>query len=226
LSQASGKCQSLLLPEWTNGRMLWKESLMPTSAAPVLNATSFMVRRKVMKLVGGAFHIYDDANNVIAYSKMKAFKLREDIRLYTGEDMQHELICIKARQIIDFAASYDVFDSQLRIKVGALRRRGLKSMIRDEWAILDTADREIGVIQEESTVLALVRRFVESASLFLPQKYIVTIGGQPMATFKQNFNPFVYKLFVDLSDDRQKLFDRRLSLAASLLLAAIEGKQN
>ncbi len=113
---------------------------MPT----LLDQTSFTVRRKVLKLFGGAFHIYDSAGNVIGYSKMKAFKLKEDIRLYTGEDMSQELLTIKARQMIDFAASYDVYDPQQQVKVGALRRRGLKSLIRDEWLILDPYDREMG----------------------------------------------------------------------------------
>jgi hypothetical protein len=157
---------------------------------------------------------------------MKAFKLKEDIRLYTGEDMQTELLVIQARQIIDFSASYDVFDPAAGIKVGALRRRGFKSIVRDEWTILDPADNEIGVIQEDSTALALVRRFIEAAALFLPQKYSVSIQGRPVAIFKQNFNPFVYKLDVDLSADPTGLLDRRLAIAAAILLAAIEGKQS
>ena len=33
------------------------------------------------------FHIYDEAGNVAFYSKMKAFKLKEDLRIYSGEDM-------------------------------------------------------------------------------------------------------------------------------------------
>jgi hypothetical protein len=44
---------------------------------------------------------------------------------------------------------------------------------------------------------ALVRRFVDWASLFLPLKFHVDIGGVPVCTFKQNFNPFVKKLMID-----------------------------
>jgi uncharacterized protein YxjI len=196
------------------------------TVANVLTQTQFTVRRKVLKLLGGAFHIYDTNEQVIGYSKMKAFKLKEDIRLYTSEDMTTELITIKARSIIDFGASYDVYDAQQGVKVGALRRKGLKSMIRDEWHVLDPQDRQIGMIQEDSTMLALVRRFIDLASYILPQKYVVTIGGQPVAYFQQNYNPFVYKLNVDLTSDSAGLFDRRLALASGLLMAAIEGKQS
>lgn len=186
----------------------------------------YTVRRKIMKLFGGAFHVYDPNGQVVGYSKMKAFKLKEDIRLYAGEDMARELIVIQARQVIDWGASYDVVDPNRQgEKVGALRRKGFKSMFKDEWVILDANDQEVGLIQEESTLKALVRRFVDAASLLMPQKYLVTVRGAPVATFKQNFNPFVYKLNVDLSPDAQGLLDRRLALAAALLMAAVEGKQ-
>jgi hypothetical protein len=59
----------------------------PPVSANVFTENRYLVRRKVLKLLGGAFHVYDANENVIAYSKMKAFKLKEDIRLYTGEDM-------------------------------------------------------------------------------------------------------------------------------------------
>jgi uncharacterized protein YxjI len=197
----------------------------PPTNDPRFGHTQYVLRKKVFKLLGAAFHIYDPSGNVVMYSKQKAFKLREDIRVYTGEDMQAELLTIRARQIIDFGAAYDVVDSPSGSKVGALKRKGLKSMLRDEWVVMDAFDREIGLIQEDSTALALVRRFVDAAAMFLPQKYHVEIGGQPAATFQQNMNPFVKKLTIDFSADPQRRLDRRLGLAAAALLSAIEGRE-
>jgi hypothetical protein len=185
----------------------------------------YVVRQKVFKLFGSGFHIYDEEENVILYCNMKAFKLKEDIRLYTGEDMQTELLTIKARQVIDFSASYDVVDTATKQKVGALRRKGLKSILKDEWVIMDVRDNEIGLITEDSTLKALVRRFVDLASTLMPQGYDVTINGKPVAVFKQNFNPFVRKLKLDFSLDEAGLLDPRLGLAAAVLLCAIEGRQ-
>jgi hypothetical protein len=98
-------------------------------------------------------------------------------------------------------------------------------MIRDEWGILGAGDQEVGLIQEDSTGLAILRRFVDMASWFIPQKYLVTVRGVPVANFTQNHNPFVYKLTVDITPDATGMFDRRLAIAAAILLAAIEGKQ-
>jgi uncharacterized protein YxjI len=184
---------------------------------------SYLIRKKVLSLAGGTFHVYDPNGALVFYSKQKAFKLKEDIRLYTGEDMRTELLTILARQVIDFSAAYDVIDPATQAKIGALRRKGWKSALRDEWVILDPQDMEIGLLQEDSMGLALLRRFITGP--WIPQKYSAQVRGQHAALLKQNFNPFVFKLTVDFSADRAKLLDRRLGLAAGLLLSAIEGRE-
>lgn len=189
------------------------------------NHRQYTIRRQVFKLLGEAFHVYGPAGQLVLYSKMKAFKLKEDIRLYTGEDMATELLAIRARHVIDFSAAYDVVDPTCG-KVGALKRKGLKSLLRDEWIVMDEQDHEIGLVQEDSTLLALVRRFTgDIVNLLLPQQYSVQIGGMPVCTMRQNHNPFVFKLSVDFGQDTQGRLDRRLGLAAGILLAAVEGRQ-
>lgn len=140
--------------------------------------------------------------------------------------MCREVLTIKARQIIDISAAYDVIDpttNTTNTKVGALKRKGLKSILKDEWIIMDAEDREIGFIKEDSTLLALIRRFLTN---LIPQKYYGELKGEQVCLFKQNFNPFVMKINLDFSMDRKGLLDRRLGIAGAVLLCAIEGKQN
>ncbi len=199
------------------------ENEWQSGMSQILQYQSYLVRRKVLKLWGAAFHIFDPSGRVVFYSKQKAFKLREDIRLYTGEDMIDEVLCIQARNIIDFSASYDVFDSSTHTKVGALRRKGIKSLLKDEWIILDAHDREIGLIGEDSIALALLRRFLIN---LVPQKYCGIVNEQQVCIFRQYFNPFVMKIQLDYSMDIKGILDRRIGIAAAVLLCAIEGKQN
>ncbi len=180
----------------------------------------YLIRRKILKLLGGAFHIYAPDGSLVLYSELKAFKLKEDIRLYADEGKTQELLTIRARSIIDFGATYDVVDATTGEKVGALRRKGMKSILRDTWLILDAQDAECGTIEEDSLPLALIRRFL---CKWVPQQFAVTLRGQPAAGLKQNFNPFVLKLTLTFNGDA---FDRRLGLAAAILLAAIEGRQD
>lgn len=183
---------------------------------------TYLIRKKFFKFLGAAFHVYDSNGAVVLYSRQKAFKLKEDIRLYTGEDMQTEVLCIRARQVLDFSAAYDVVDSSTGQKVGALKRKGFKSILRDEWILMDREDRDIGLVQEDNAILALVRRFL---TRLIPQSFTVTVNGRPVADIKQHFNPIILKVTADFAPDAQGLLDRRLGLAAAILLCAIEGRQ-
>ena len=184
----------------------------------------YLVRKKFWKVFGAAFHIYDPQGELAFYSKQKAFNLREDIRLFTDESMTTEVLTIKARSIIDFSAAYDVIDASTGQKVGALKRKGFTSIFRDSWILMDADDNEIGKVREDSLFLATLRRWFLR---ILPQKYSVTADDKtPMAKFKQRFNPFIQKMDVDLTADTEGRLDRRLGLAAAVLLVAIEGRQN
>ncbi|MGF7050495.1 uncharacterized protein YxjI [Paenibacillus sp. DS2015] len=184
--------------------------------------TQYLVRKKVLSIAGAKFHIYNANQELVMYSQMKAFKLKEDIRLFSDESMTEELLTISARSIIDFSATYDVKDTRTGEHIGCLRRKGLKSMLKDEWLILNASETEIGRIKEDNPLLALLRRFLSN---LIPQKFNVQTNGNTIGTFKQNFNPFVTKINVDFSLDHGQTLDRRLGLAASVLLCAIEGKQ-
>ena len=182
----------------------------------------YLIRRKVFTFLGAKFHVYDAAGRLVLFSKQKAFKLKEDIRIYTDESMSQERLTIKARQIIDFGAAYDVVDAASGSKIGALRRKGWSSILRDSWEFLDASDRPVGTIQEDSAVLALVRRFLTN---LIPQSYHAAVQGKEIVRYHQNFNPFVFKLRVELQPGAKEILDPRLAIAAGILLAAVEGRQ-
>jgi uncharacterized protein YxjI len=183
----------------------------------------YLLKRQVFALTG-KFRIYDPMENLILFSEQKMFRLREDIRVYGDESKTQEVLMIKARQIIDFSAAYDVIASSTGQKAGALRRKGWRSLLRDEWEILDANDQPIGKLFEDSMGRALIRRFL--LGTLLPQNYDITIGTERAADLKQRFNLFAYRLDLDFSMDTGRRLDRRLGIAAGILLAAIEGKQS
>jgi hypothetical protein len=186
----------------------------------------YLLRKQALKLFGGSFRIFDPVGNLVLFASMKAFKLREDIRLYTGEDKTNEVLTIKARQIIDFSAAYDVVDPIIDQKLGALKRRGWRSMLRDEWVIMDAYDQDIGLLREDTAGLAFLRRlFGEYGALFIPQGFQGEVQGAPVFVFKQHRNPFVLKLDLDFTPDYNRVLDRRLGIAAAVLLCAIETRQ-
>jgi uncharacterized protein YxjI len=183
----------------------------------------YLVRRKILALLGAKFYIDDQQGNLIGFSHQKAFKLKEDIRIFTDEQMGHELVSIKARKVLDFSSAYDVVDSATQQKIGVLKRKGIKSaFLRDEWTIMDANEAPIGLIKEDSVLLAIIRRNLTN---LVPQTYDFEIGGQRIGQAKQNFNFFAPKMKCDFSADGSKKLDRRLALSAVILLMAIEGRQ-
>lgn len=189
---------------------------------PIFQFPKYVLRRQAIALTG-KFRFYDPSGNLVLFSEQKMFKWREDIRVYADEAKTQEVLSIKARQIMDFSAAYDVVDSATGEKVGALRRKGLRSLLRDEWEVLDANDGVKGLLFEDSMGLALLRRFL--LGNWLPQNYDITFGETRVADIRQEFNLFRYELNLDFSMDTARLLDRRLGLAAGILLAAVEGRQ-
>ena len=195
---------------------------MPIKAKP---GEQYTIRRKILKIFGAAFHIYDENGSLVGYCKQKAFKLKEDIRLYTDESMADPLLTLAARSIIDFGATYDITMPD-GTQVGSLRRKGLKStFLKDEWVIFDDQGTEIGMLKEKNLLMAILRR--GNASAFFPQRFefFKTGSDEPVAAIRQHFNIFVYRLGLSILKDDEDL-DELLLLGATCLIAAIEGRQS
>jgi hypothetical protein len=109
-------------------------------------------------------------------------------------------------------------------KVGALRRKGWSSLVRDEWEVLDASDNVIARLFEDSIGLALLRRLLLGS--WLPQNYDIAMGETRVADLKQRFNLFRYEMDLDFSMDPSSRLDRRIGIAAAVLLATVEGKQS
>lgn len=186
-----------------------------------MSGAEYTIRRKILKIFGAAFHIYGSEDNLIGYCRQKAFKLKEDIRVYTDETMSTELLAIAARSVIDFSAAYDVTDSLHQTSLGTLRRKGLQSILRDEWHVLDASGNPVGTIREDNMALALVRRFLSN---LVPQVYHLVDGNdEQIAELRTHFNPFIHRMTVNVADDCP--IDPLLVLAAGVLLMAVEGRQ-
>lgn len=185
--------------------------------AALFQLDKYTLRRKFLKILGASFQVFDPSENLVAFCSQKAFKLREDIRVFEDEAQTKPLLTIQARQVIDFSACYDIIDATQGVKVGAARRKGMKSLLKDSWEVLDADDRPIDNLEEDSMAWAIARRFLSD---WIPQTFHLD-GG---AVFKQRFNPVIYRL--DVSVDRDAEVDRRLLFGVAVLIAAIEGRQD
>lgn len=195
-------------------------------------------RRKFWKLFGASINITDPASNqLVGFIQMKAWKLREDIRIFADKSMQQQVLQIHARSVIDFGATYDVSDSENGKALFSLRRKGLRStFVRDHWDIVNADGQPLGAVQETSSGLALVRRYVGIIPIagdiidiilsFAPLTYTISdANGTPAARLTHRKNPFVVKFGLDTSSAPTN-FDARIAVAATALLAVIDASKN
>jgi uncharacterized protein YxjI len=182
----------------------------------------YVLKKQVIALTG-TLRIYNPQEQLVLFCQQKIFRLKEDIRVYADEQKSRELLTIKARQIIDFSAYYDVVDSQYLTRLGGIRRKGLRSLVQDEWELFDANENQVGLLREDSLRDALLRRLF--LGTLIPQNYDLTIGNEKVADFSQRFQLFRYVLDINFQLDAGKILDHRLGIAIAILLAIIEGRQ-
>jgi len=190
-----------------------------TELYPAFTHNIYTFRRKVFRIFGGFFQVYDEYGQQIMHSEQASFRIREDFTVYASDNNQ-PLLRIKTPQMLDLGSTYYVTDMQTMEPLGALRRKFLMSMFKDEWTILSAVDQDIGKVTEQSIIGALASRFIN----LIPQTYIVTSSmGVQAAAVRQHFNPFVLRYSMTINPNPE--IDPRLLVAMGILLASIERRQ-
>lgn len=95
------------------------------------------------------FNISDKNGNSLAYVRQKLFKLKEDVVVFNNESKTQENFRIKANQWIDFNASYSITD-RFGENLGKIARKGMRSIWKATYNILDAFDSQKYNVQEEN----------------------------------------------------------------------------
>jgi hypothetical protein len=99
------------------------------------------------------------AGEPVCFVEQKRMKLKEDLRAFTDDSKTTEVFRIKARQIWDPRARYDVTDNGGE-QVGQLAKVFGTSLLRSTWRMYDAAGNEVGWARERNLLVALIRRFI------------------------------------------------------------------
>ena len=126
------------------------------------------MKQKVLA-IGRKYYIYDNQNQLIGFCHQKAFKWKEDIRIYTDESKAHELLTVKQQQVPDFSGTFAVNDpTKGNELVGFVGRKGWQSMLQDTWHIFNNQNQHIAEVKEEGGGLAILRRILGGIMNFIP----------------------------------------------------------
>jgi uncharacterized protein YxjI len=192
----------------------------PSGLASVWHAHDVVSCRRKVLAIAPTFEIFDPVGTPLVFCQEKLFKIKDDIRIYADSSKQVELLRIKQRNIMDWAGLFDVFDPQSGAKLGAFRRKGWRSWLRDEWHILNTDDQQVGTILETGST------FLRRLFKFLPYTFAFSIFNQQVGTFVQHFTWVGYKATMDITGWQGGPVDRRMAFACALLLMAVEAKED
>jgi len=179
------------------------------------------------------FNITDKNGNYVAYVRQKMFKLKEDVIVFNDESKTKELFRIKANQWIDFNASYSLNDLIDNKNFGRLARKGMRSIWKASYDILDAHDQQKFKIQEDSAWVRFWDGFVGEIPIigmftgyFLNPSYTVT-GADGKAYFRLKKMPsffgrrFQLDRLIDIDDEEESLVI--LSLLMMVLLERARG---
>ena len=106
------------------------------------------------------FNITDRNGNYVAYVRQKMFRLKEDVIVFSDESRTKELFNIKANQWIDFNASYMMTDLVTGKKFGSLARKGVRSIWKARYDIIDEKDKPIYQINEDNVWIKVFDSFL------------------------------------------------------------------
>jgi len=199
----------------------------PQSAQQVLSGAQlnlwlqnyYKITKKVLALTN-QYWITDQQGNNLGYTKQKAFRIREDIRIYTDDSMSTEVFKIHQEQIIDGWGTFAVMDSRTNVCVGKIKRQYLMSgIVSDEYFILDANGQQIGRIAE-GIGRGLARKYIPLGGL-VPEQVAVEFYGQQVAQIDQQFKIIGDVWAVDCTRVPQQ-FDRRTLLACMIMMGMIE----
>lgn len=200
----------------------------------VLNNLNYPLDFKFkMTTLASDFNITDKNGNYVAYVRQKMFKLKEDVIVFNDESKSKELFRIKANQWIDFNASYSLTEIATGRNFGRMARKGMRSIWKASYDILDANDQPKFKIQEDNAWVRFFDGMVGEIPLigmftgyFLNPSYTVT-GIDGKAYFKLKKMPsffgrrFQLDRLIDIDDEEESLVI--LSLLMMTLLERARG---
>ncbi len=166
-----------------------------------------------------------------AFVEQKRFKFKEDIRFYTDDTKQVELLRIKARQRFDPAARYDI-TGPTGEKIGEIQKVFGKSLLRSTYRLFDANGYQACEATERSLGVALFRRlggFIPYIGGFadwlpIPYHFVFTRGDHVLVHHTRRAWKLTDHYTIDCTPDSEHTLDRRLVLAAAVGMDALQAR--
>jgi hypothetical protein len=177
--------------------------------------------------IGTRIKIKDATGRQVAYVRKQKFKLKEDVGVYTDEGQSRLLFRMKADRMLDFSARYAISGPDGH-PIGAVGRRGMKSLWSSAYVLDDAYGTEAGSIREENPWTKVLDGVMESlplgdalGGLFFNPAYLAKLYGKDVLRIQKQpsvlESSFRIGKLADLSDDEEDLL-----LAGIIMMVLLE----
>lgn len=196
---------------------------------------TYLIQQKIQPLVN-QYAVYEanqdgQSDKMIGFAQQKRLSFKEKITIYTDDSKQTVGFEIKARQVIDLGARYDITDATGNV-LGVIGKDFASSLLRSTWLIFQPGQEEKPAlrVQERSQGIAILRRlwdFVPILSefpFFIKYHFDFTnlTDGQVVASYEKTTTiRDHYRLTIQEGADQ---FDPRVLVSLGIMLDALQSR--
>lgn len=156
------------------------------------------------------YRVYAPDGSLSALVEQPWFRLRSELTLYADEAQTQPILTIRNRRFAAVNMEHDLFDAQSGQRLGVVRTRGMRSIFRDTWDILDAEERPVGLMIEDGAYFW--RRIIR----LIPGRHRIELGGRVVAHLTQVFHIFRREFELDIAQVDDPI-EPRFAIACALL---------
>ena len=177
--------------------------------------------------IGTRIKIKDATGRQVAYVRKKKFKLKENVGVYGDETQSRLLFRMKADRMLDFSARYAISGPEGH-PIGAVGRRGMKSLWSSAYVLDDAYGTEAGSIREENPWTKVLDGVMESlplgdalGGLLFNPAYVAELYGKDLLRLQKQpsvlESSFRINRLADISEEEEDLL-----LAGIIMMVLLE----
>ena len=182
----------------------------------IANQSRFRIKRAFWSFFERTFRVSTLDGQLVMLVKHPIMRFREEFTVYADEEQTVPLLLVKSRQIIAINFTFDIVDIASGQVLGSVQKRGVRSLIRDAFLILDPAGAQIGTMEE--TGASILRRFLP----ILTSRHSVVLRGVEAARMRQIFRFFIKEFEIEIASG---VSEPRFVLACALLALMAEARR-
>lgn len=116
--------------------------------------------------------VTDAKGALVFYVKQKAFRLKESVTVFADAQQSQPLYDINADRIIDFSAHYNFTDHNSGMPIGAVKRRGLRSIWKARYDIFEGEASNLAISEKNPWVKVIDALFEQIPIVGLFSGYV------------------------------------------------------